>query len=353
MRRKSVLNRVLWSLRSAAYGIALASAACGPAIDPGQTTAEMQESAPHACSVSEADQAWLHRSLEAWHFAQAELTEIGSIEQISMVVFDATCTLTSDNAMAGGSASGARFQSVAHNGRVALPGGGSIPAAVTSFTQSDGDHAFFVMALPSLWETGGVTPGPLGLDDLTTAVLLHEGSHVVQFPTYGAQITALAERYQLPPSFNDDSAQEVFEQNEAFAASIARETELLLAAASAEDLTNARQLAGEAREFMRVRRSTYFVGEYAYMAEAQDLWLTLEGTGQWVGHAWLLHPQGGARDISDAHNGFGQRSKWWTQNLGLALVMALDRLGYDWKPIAFGTAEKTVIQMLDEALAAP
>lgn len=120
----------------------------------------------------------------------------------------------------------------------------------------------------------------------------------------------------------------------------------LFAAAAADELAEARQLAGEARDKIRARHERWFVGEDAYLAEAEDLWMTLEGSGQWVGYTWVVGEVG----AEDALRGFGRRSKWWTQNEGLGLFVALDRLGFDWKPDPFGSGERTVLQMLDLAL---
>ena len=304
-----------------------------------------------ACDVSAADREWLERSLGAWHFASRELTDLGVVDDMTMVVFDAECALTSANAMTGGTAAGARYVAAQHGGEVMLPDGETMPPVVTSFTRADDETAYFVMSLPSVWEAGEVPPGPLGLTDLMTAVLLHEGSHVAQFPTYGAQISELAEREDLPETFNDDSVQDRFGEDDAFATSVARETELFLAAASASDDAEARRLARAGRDAMRVRHARYFVGDDAYLSEAEDLWLTLEGSGQWAGYVWLVHPEGGGRTEDDAMAGFGQRSKWWTQNEGHALALAVDRLDPDWTQVAFGTADRTLTHMLDEALA--
>ena len=53
-----------------------------------------------------------------------------------------------------------------------------------------------------------------------------------------------------------------------------------------------------------------------------------------------------------AFGSFGWHGKWWSQNEGFALFMALDRLAPgDWKKHAFGDGAKTILEMLDEAIA--
>ena len=207
------------------------------------------------------------------------------------------------------------------------------------------------MSTPSVWRTDGVDGGPLGLETLMVAVMLHEGSHVAQAATYGLRVTDLEQRYALPESFGDDSLQHRFGDDEDFSASIARETELFFAAAVEADDLAAHCSALEARELMRARADQWFSNEDDYWRDAEDIWLSFEGSGQWVAYRWLTDEHGAAMPASIAMPGFAQRSRWWSQNEGLAIVLTLDRLAdFDWKRHAFGDGAKTILEMLDEAL---
>jgi len=194
--------------------------------------------------------------------------------------------------------------------------------------------------------------GLQSLDQLMIAVLLHEATHVAQMPTYGARMTRLAEIHKLPEDFNDDSIQKRFEGNAEFKESVGRETDLLLSAATAPDQASAARLAGEARAAMKARQQRWYSQPEAHLAEAEDIFLTMEGSAQWVAYQWLVDPKGGAVDPGAAFGSFGWRTKWWSQNQGFALFMALDRLAPGgWKKHAFGDGAKTILQMLDEAIA--
>ena len=67
-------------------------------------------------------------------------------------------------------------------------------------------------------------------------------------------------------------------------------------------------------------------------------------------------PAGGRVDPAVAFASFGRRGRWWSQEEGFALFMALDRLsgrsGDPWKRDAFGGGARTILQMLDEAILA-
>jgi hypothetical protein len=103
---------------------------------------------------------------------------------------------------------------------------------------------------------------------------------------------------------------------------------------------------------MRVPADRWFTGKDQYWREGEDIWLTFEGSGQWVGYQWLISSQGAAASISAAMDGFGRRSRWWSQNEGLAIALTLDRLSDSgWRHHAFGDGAQTILEMFDDVLA--
>lgn len=329
------------------FAVAMANSAHASKI---QDRADKPANPAEICQISESDQAWIARAIDAWHYTSSTITMIGPVDQLQTVFFDEDCVLISDDAMAGVDRKTFIWSRSNHSGSVTLPDGRKIQAGVQSSMITKDDGAFMVMSLPSIWKSGGVNGGALGLETLMVAVLLHEGTHIVQFPTYGETVTKLIEDHNLADSFNDDSIQQQFEGNFEFSASVQNETELLFVAAAAVDDTKAKNIAGQALTLLRDRRAKWFTGDHSYLSDAEDLWLTLEGSGQWAGYSWLTDPKGAGLSQETAMAGFGKRSKWWTQKQGLAMFLAIDRLGYDWKSHAFGNADLTVTEMLAGAL---
>jgi hypothetical protein len=170
-------------------------------------------------------------------------------------------------------------------------------------------------------------------------------------PSYGKKIDALTTRYHLPEDFNDDSIQASFKGNAEIAASVERESKLLFDASQAKTRRGAAALVRSARDLMKARYARWFTGKTAYMAEAEPIWLTLEGSGQWLGYTWEVDPRGGRVKPAKVLPGLlGDR--WWTQREGFTAFMALQRLtGTAWKRQAFQLGQKDVLQMLDEAAA--
>jgi hypothetical protein len=305
-----------------------------------------------ACSLSAGDQAWLDSSMRAWDYASTHISGIGHVKKIQAVIFDKDCVVTSSTAMNGGPGS---WSASLHHGKVTLPDGGQIAPQVISFAGSgagsDANQAFFVMAAPSVWRAASKPGKGMTLENLTTAVMLHEATHVAQMPTFGAAIDRIAVKYHLPEDFNDDSIQKSFKGNQDMDASVQRESKLLFDASQARTKVEAARLVRQARDLMRARYARWFTGKNSYMAEAEPIFLTLEGSGQWVAYRWEVDPRGGAIKPSAILPGF-VTDHWWTQGEGFAAFMALERLtGTAWKKQAFHLGQKDVLQMLDEAAA--
>lgn len=302
-----------------------------------------------ACTLPERDRAWLGRALDAWRFTSREITGIRRVPDVEAIFFSADCVVRSANALTSRNARATTWTASRHAGRITLPDGSDIAAGVTSFAAGK-EKRYFVMSTPTVWEAGHAGEGA-ALERMMVAVLLHEASHVAQLGPYGPRLGALIERNRHPESFNDDAVQERFGTNAEFAASVKQETRLFLDAAAAKEDAEARALAAEARRRMRERQARWLVGADAYLAEAEDLWLTFEGAGQWAGYRWLVHPRGGAQPAAEVLARF-TRGKWWSQTEGFAVVMALDRLTRGaWKRHAFGDGAKSVLEMLDDVLA--
>ena len=309
---------------------------------------------PPSCDLSAEDRAWIDASLDAWRFSAREITGVSVVRPLEAVFFDDDCVIQSANAFTADNAADVIWSTVPHNGEVSLPDGGTLPTGVTSFASADEARAFFVMSTPSVWRAAGVGNDALGLEVMMTGVLLHEGTHVAQSATYGARITAIIAANNLPDSFDDDAIQRRFEENTDFAASVERETELLFEAVAAPDQTAARRLAREALEMMRARQARWFVGPDAHLAEAENIWLTFEGSGQWVAYQWIVHPSGGGVDVPVATANFARRGRWWSQKEGIALALVLDRFGgNEWRRHALADGQLTLAEMLDAALSRP
>ena len=104
---------------------------------------------------------------------------------------------------------------------------------------------------------------------------------------------------------------------------------------------------------MKARYARWFSGQGCLSSrEAEPIWLTFEGSGQWVAYRWEVDPRGGGVKPDAILDRIRQRQHWWTQREGFAAFMALERLaGTRGSGRRFIFGQQDVLQMLDEAAA--
>lgn len=322
-------------LRMLAGGlIALAFASTAPAAPPG-------------CVMEPADKAWLESALQASDYVMRERLRLPAEVRPTILVFDKRCRFEAKGAKP------ADWVATPHQGQIRLPDGQAVDAGVTSFAsqvEASGER-FFVMALPSIWAAAGI-PISGDLNGLT-GVFLHEFSHTRQIDPLKPAFDAAAKIYEMPDDFSDDSLQAHFQSDPAYVAVFEKETDLLYRAAAEPDERKAKALAAEALALMEARQKRWFVGDEAKWKPYDDIFLTMEGFGQWNAYAWLSDPKGGGMTRAAAQDKMRGSRKWWSQEQGLALFLVIDRFVPGWPQRAFAVRPALGIDLLRIAAADP
>ncbi len=302
-----------------------------------------------ACKLLDGDQKWLDRSVAAWRYAAKHYGQFVVPTGARAIIGSAECVLSSDTALFPDKT--VIWNSIEGNGRIPIIEDFTMPLSPISQALEVNGGATFVMSAPTVWRKNEVTGGKIGIENLMTAVFIHETSHTLQQKTYMAAFSAVAKANGLPEDFNDDSIQDRFKSNKKFSSSIDSETSLLLAAARTESVSQARMLARNALSLIKARRKRHFTGKDAFMSKVEDIFYTLEGSGQWLGYQWLVDPKGGNLAVADAMDRFGSGSGFWSQAQGMALLMAVDRFDNGaWKRSAFGDGKLAGVELLEAAL---
>jgi len=308
----------------------------------GQIKTSAVEEVYSACTISPADEVWLNRafdaSMETARFIGVDL----NLESTRIVVFDADCVVTSSEKQ--------ERTYTPHTGTVDLPIG-TIAAQIISFAAPNpSGGSFFVMALPSVWKESGFE-AELSVEDFTLGVFAHELSHIWQLETIMAPITDLPMIEALPPPVNDDIVQRLFNDNLDFANSLATEIKMFQEAAKMDDEKAARCLAAKARDQMKARWATYFINDYSALSGAQDIFLTLEGSGQWFAiHTLSAVPSGPKINRLDAATYFGNKGGKWSQDFGYAIISVLNRFDKSWSKSVYGDNGRSILSLLDAIL---
>jgi hypothetical protein len=295
------------------------------------------------CVMVPAEKAWVEGALQASDYVMEQRLHLPREAHPTIVVFNDRCRFELGDAGRG------RWIGTSHTGKIDLFGT-TIDAGVTSFASDDDKtgRRFFVMALPPVWAKAKVMEaGDKGL----TAVFLHEFSHTRQMTTLAPVFQAADARYHAP-DLNDDSLQGHFKTDPAYVAVYEKESDLLYRAAAEPDDAKARAFAVQALKLIDARQKRWFTGADAMWKPYDDVFLTLEGFGQWNGYAWLSDPRGGAMTADAAREKMRGKRKWWSQEEGLGLFLVIDRFVPNWASQAFGSPPKLGIDLLREAVAA-
>jgi len=318
-------------------------------VHPPPASASSERARDVACELSSPDSAWIATALEGWQRESSRALHAPSIRFPTLVLFDTLCshTLLPTARPNGGVFIGAGqqfvLQNAAHSGTIRAPNGESLSARLVSFASRmpNGDM-FFVMSLPSIWRAASRS------DTLATAVFMHEFTHK-QNPALGARIDALIRR-GLPEEIDDDVIQKRFDSLPAFQRAYEQELDLFYESARAPTRELAVRAARRALAAMDARRTTYFRGANALYADAEDVFLSMEGIGQWAAYLWLTDPQGAALSADDAMV-YIRRGHRWSQDEGLALLLVLSRLAPEAPRAMFGPNARTVLPLLRSAVA--
>jgi hypothetical protein len=315
-------------LATAALALALAGCATAPA--------------PSECVMGATDRAWLKGALDNWRRVEPELLRLPAQPLPTVAAIDGQCTyLLPQGGFAG-------VQATRHSGIAILPDGAEAPIGPISFASGEG--GYFAMSLPSVWRAAGVT-SKLGLERLMEGVLLHEMMHIGQTALAAQTLDDAASAAGIADDdLNDDIVQARFEGDAEYVAAWSRERDILFAAAAATDDAQARQLAAEALGLMRARRARWFRGDKASFTAMDDVFLTMEGMGQWLIYRYFLSPEGGGLAPANSLRAVRRNQRWWSQDEGLALILIIDRLLPNWQERAFRDPDWRAEQLLAAAI---
>lgn len=297
------------------------------------------------CAMSGVDLAWTQKALATWQDYKASKLSLANEIPPTIVLFDAQCRYI------GKAAGSVEWQAAPHDGMVPMPFGEPVPAAVTSATMTDEATGayFFAMALPSIWIEAGAAQA--NDTDFLIGVFLHEFMHVSQVPLLDAAFKRAALLPRPEGDLDDDAVQRHWQKDPVYSAVYEKERNLLFEAANEPDAEKAKALAKQALALMDARQAHFFTGEQTYWRAYDDIFLTMEGVGQWLNYQWQADPKGSNLDPLAAQAKARGRGRWWTQDEGLALFLVVDRFLPGWAQKAFAPEPVLGIELLREAVA--
>ena len=287
------------------------------------------------CAIAARDEAFIAEATRAWQGVRTKALGLPSGELPRFVFFDSHCVWN-----------GIDRNGVAHDGMVPLPDGESIPARLTTFAGAYGaeNKPFFVFALEEIWRKEERYRESKTLGALMVAVFAHEITHTVQTKGFGERLGAIEAQAHL--ELDDDLVQKRFSEREGFRAAYEAERDLLFAVAAEPDARKRRALARRVVRMSKERRARFFKGDDAIYAEIEEIFLGMEGAAQWSAYRSALDNHATREEAVTLVRG---SRKWFSQDEGLALFLAIDALMPKWPARVFGAKPVGAWALLAEA----
>lgn len=215
----------------------------------------------------------------------------------------------------------------AHQGNLLLPDSNTVPIGIMSFASKTKEgKRFFVMPLPSFWDNAQVKTTKIGLPHLVTGVFLHEFSHSQIADLVNDSLNAYEKMLPDSISFSDNIIQDLFSNNPSYVKLFKEENKLLYDAALTTDSTMRYNLCKKGLVLLKQRHAQYLGGNTQdFLRKSDQLFLTMEGLGQYTMLLWLTHAKGAAYNTTDALAGVRRGGSQWSQEEGLALALLTEQ----------------------------
>ncbi len=238
---------------------------------------------------------------------------------------------------------------------IMLPNGKPVEVGLMSFAseyKSKNAKSFFVMPLPSFWKQAGVSSKELGDDNLITGIFTHEFSHSQQIKNFGTKISEFEKLNNFGIDFSDDIVQNLFKDNEKYVSVYLEEIKLLENAIVENNWQIKKDLIKKALSHLKMRQEKFFVGKYSNLIEIDNLFLTMEGLGQFTMYSWLVNKKGANLQKTAAIDGVRRKKNQWSQDEGFLLFLLLEQLSSprNWGNSMFGDKIETVVQLIEKYL---
>ncbi|MGX1929370.1 hypothetical protein [Flagellimonas sp. 2504JD4-2] len=240
----------------------------------------------------------------------------------------------------------------AHNGMITLPDGAEIPVGIMSFAgplDNQKSDTFFIMPLPTFWKNAGVDSRNLSYASFLTGIFVHEFSHTQQMGTFGKAVSKIEANHQFAHVLTDNIVEDYMAENSIYVEQFKKEVSMIYKALEADS----GEITIEASKILSMinkRHDQHFTDSLSILKRLDNLFLTMEGVGEYNMYAWLSHPEGGKLSPQQALE--GTRRGKWSQDEGLGLAILLSKISppEEWGGQLFGQGSATLVELLESEL---
>ncbi len=293
----------------------------------------------------------------AWELVSDEIYDLHTFESVEFVFYDSkqvistsAVTIPEGTRIEGPSLfqENLSWKKSEHNGKITLPTGEEVPLGLMVFAsplEESEQQSFFIMPLLDFWKEAGVK-SEMPYDLFLTGIFLHEFSHSQQMNGIGSKITTLSENTVFKETLNDEMVEQLFSKDSSYVNMYKLEHQKVFMAIKEPSLNARLKITEEILHMMAQREQQFFISEHEALIDINNLFLTMEGVGQFTMYQWLIHPKGG--NLSEEIAFKGTRTKSWVQDEGFGLALLLSNFENPrvWGNEFFGQNSNTLTHML-------
>jgi hypothetical protein len=206
---------------------------------------------------------------------------------------------------------------------------------------------YFVMPLLSFWEHEKTDGHGIGLENLTAGVFTHEFCHTQQlgsFDKFGEHFEVYQKK-NGSENFGDDMIQDFYEKDKSISLLYNNELYAFKKAADTNEKTIKKETINALKLF-EIKHAEILQKDKKDLKIIDDIWLTMEGVGQYAMYAWFTNPKGGnlPQDISLK----AVKTKSWSQEEGFTMFYLLSKYEKPetWAKYFFGSDMRTITEIL-------
>jgi hypothetical protein len=239
-----------------------------------------------------------------------------------------------------------------HKGVLILPDSSKRDVQMMIFaspTKEENVKAYFVMPLLSFWEKYKIDGHGIGLEKLTAGVFTHEFSHTTQFESFdkfGSYFDAYQKKFG-DENFGDDMMQNIFENDTQITKEYNTEMELYKMAGAAMEAER-KQKTKMALESFSNKHNLILSRDKKDLKTLDDIWLTMEGVGQYAMYEYFINPKGA--NLTEEQALKAVKTRWWSQEEGFAMFYLLAKFKKPeiWANNFFSSDMNTIIETLEK-----
>ena len=298
---------------------------------------------------------------KAWELISKDVFKLEKQSPASFVFFDSTYVYTTSplTGQGGKEINGPQlfdekqvWYKKEHQGFIILPD--SIKREVqmmifASPTKEDKVKAYFVMPLLSFWIKEKVDGHGIGLEKLTAGVFTHEFSHTTQlesFDKFGQYFEAYQKEFG-EENFGDDMMQNIYENDTLIKLAYTKELKLFQNASTSNEIEQTKNTKIALSSFY-IKHNLILEKDKKDLKKIDDIWLTMEGVGQYAMYEYFINPKGG--NLSESESLKAMKTRWWSQEEGFAMFQLLAKYKKPeiWAKDFFNADMKTIIESLEK-----